>query len=135
MLVVAVACATDDPGAATEAPNSTMSPWPEETGFSVSECASGAQCAASPNSHAVPNVIGMRVEAACRVMLRKEFMAYVYDKKQSSEFGPGRIVLQKPKAGSVPGGPTGVFLVVSKPFPDRLPPGTSCAQRTIGSVD
>ncbi len=112
-----------------------MSSWTERTGVPVEECPPSAQCAASPNSYKIPKVVGMRVEAACQAMLQKEFLAYVYGKRHSSEFGPGRIVLQKPKAGTVPGGPTGVFLLVSKPFPDLLPRDTSCAQRKVGPID
>ena len=74
------------------------------------------------------NVIGRRVEVACRAMLRKDFLPYVSGKRQSSEFGPRRVVLQNPEAGSIPGGPTGVFLFVSDPFPDLLPRDTHRAE-------
>ena len=102
------------------------------TGISAEECPPNAECAPPPNSYAIPNVVGMKVGKACEAMARKEFSAYVYSERQSREVGPGRIVSQKPRAGSVPGGPTGVLLVVSGPFPDLLPRSTSCANRRIG---
>ena len=128
MLALCAGCAADNADFATVAPASTMIAWPEQTGVSVEECPPNAQCAPPPNSYEIPEVVGMRVEAACRAMLRKEFVPYVYGKRQSSEFGPGRVVLQNPEAGSIPGGPTGVFLFVSKPFPDLLPRDTHCAE-------
>ena len=68
-------------------------------------------------------------------MSRREFVPYVCGKRQSSEFWPGRGVLRNPNAGSIPGGPTGVFLLVSEPFPDLLPGDTHCAERTVRPRD
>ena len=87
------------------------------------------------NPNPIPNVVGMRVETACRILLQKQFLAYIWGKKHSDEFGPGRVVAQKPEAGIKPGVPHGVFLYVSKPFPDVLPQDTHCAERTVGPID
>jgi len=91
---------------------------------------------AKKNPDPIPNVIGMRVKAACRTHLRKEHLGNVWGKRHSDEeFGPGRVVAQKPKPGFKPGVSHGVFLFVSKPFPDALPQDTSCAERTVGPID
>jgi hypothetical protein len=101
----------------------------------VEECSPGAACAPERNPHAIPNVVGMKVEAACRTLLRKDYLAYVWGKRHSEEFEPGRVVAQKPKAGSKPGVPHGVFLFVSKPVPDMLQSNTHCAERKVGPID
>lgn len=97
-------------------------------------CGSGAVCAPPSNSTPVPDVVGMRVEEACRTLLREDFLGYVYGKRddEGSSTRPGRVVAQKPRAGKVLD-PQGAFLFVAKPFPDVLPRGTHCAQREVGS--
>ena len=81
-----------------------------------------AQCAPPSNPTPVPDVVGMGVEEACRTLLREEFLAYVYGKRDVEGVRPGRVAAQKPAAGKVLQ-PQGVFLFVSKPFPDVLPLG------------
>jgi hypothetical protein len=90
---------------------------------------------AKKNPNPIPNMVGMRVETACRTLLRKEHLGYVWGKRSSEEFGARRVVAQKPEAGFKPGVPHGVFLFVSRPFPDVLPRDTSCAERTVGPID
>ena len=87
------------------------------------------------NPNPIPDVVGMKVEMACRTLLRKEHLGYVWGKRHSEEFGAGRVVAQKPEPIYRPGVPHGVFLFVSKPFPDVLPQETSCAERTVGPID
>ncbi len=91
------------------------------------------QCASSAEPTPVPNVVGMKAEAACRRLLRGDWMAYIWGKREaaSGSVEPGRIVAQKPKAGRVLQ-PQGTFLFVSKPFPDVLPKNTHCASRKVG---
>ncbi len=91
--------------------------------------------AAEKNPNPIPNVVGMKVEMACRTLLRKEHLGYVWGKRHSDEFGAGHVVAQKPEPGFRPGVSHGVFLFVSKPFPDVLPRNTSCAERTVGPID
>jgi PASTA domain-containing protein len=87
------------------------------------------------NPNPIPDVVGMKVEMACRTLLRKEHLGYVWSKRHSDEFGTGRVVAQKPEPGFRPGVPHGVFLFVAKPFPAVLPRDTSCAERTVGPID
>ena len=122
MLALSTGCAAENANFAT------MIAWPEQTGVPVEECPLNVQCAPSPNSYEIPEVFGMRVEAACQAMLRREFAPHVHGKRQSAEFGLGRVVPQNPEAGSIPGGSTGVFLFVSEPFPDLLPRDTHRAE-------
>ena len=98
------------------------------------ECGAGAQCAPDLNPTSVPDVVGMEAERACRVLLREELLGYVYGKRQGGA-EPGRVVAQKPEAGTKLDYPQGVFLFVSKPFPDRLPENTRCAERKVGPLD
>ncbi len=93
-----------------------------------------AQCAPPSNPTPVPDVVGMGVEEACRTLLRKEFLAYVYGKRAVEGVRPGRVVVQKPTADKVLQ-PQGVFLFVSKPFPDTLPDNTHCASSKVGPLD
>ena len=90
-----------------------------------------AQCAPPSNPTPVPDVVGMRVEEACRTLFRKEFLAYVHGRRDVEGARPGRVVAQKPAAGKTIQ-PQGTFLFVAKPFPGVLPRNTHCAQREVG---
>lgn len=90
-----------------------------------------AQCAPPLNPTPVPDVVGMGAEEACRALLREDFHAYVYGKRDAEGARPGLVVAQRPRAGEVIQ-PRGVFLFVARPFPDVPPRGTHCAQREVG---
>ncbi len=94
------------------------------------------QCAPLAEPAPVPDVVGMKAEAACRRLLRGDWMAYIWGKREaaSGSVELGRIVAQKPKASTVLQ-PQGIFLLVSKPFPDVLPQNTHCASRKVGPID
>jgi len=71
-----------------------------------------AQCAPPLNPTPVPDVVGMGAEEACRALLREDFLAYVYGKRDAEGARPELVVAQRPRAGEVIQ-PRGVFLFVA----------------------
>jgi hypothetical protein len=94
---------------------------------------SNASGSASPTADPVPDVVGMKVEEARRMLRRAGGHAYVFSKREvrDGSVEPGRTVEQNP-ATPGPKDPRNTFLFVAKPFPDALPDDTSCAQREVG---
>ncbi len=140
---------TEDPTANEQASNETRT-FEESTmlltrGSEDEDCGSPedegsskalGQCASSAEPAPVPDVVGMKAEAACRKLLRGGWMAYIWGKRDvsGSSVKPGRIVAQKPRACTVLQ-PQGTFLFVAKPFPDVLPKNTHCASGKVGPID
>jgi beta-lactam-binding protein with PASTA domain len=75
----------------------------------------------------VPDVVGMRVEDACRVLLRSGYSGGVIDEAAGAR--PGRVVKQDPKHGYVGGEGQLVRLTVSAPFRDALLESSACVDR------
>ena len=83
--------------------------------------ASNASGSASPTAAPVPDVVGMKVEEACRTLRRAGGNAYVFGKR---EFGDasvkaGHIVAQRP-ATPGPEDPRNTFLSGAKPFSEHI---------------
>ena len=91
-------------GPAGRATSSPPSPT-EMTAFSgagtaVEEgCSPNAQCAAA-NDRPVPDVVGMRVEDACRALGRSEYSGGVFAVERGGVAQAGRIAAQDPKPGA-----------------------------------
>ena len=88
---------------------------------------------ASPTAAPVPDVVGIKVEKACRTLRRAGGNAYVFGQREAGDASvkPGHIVAQSP-AKPGPEGPRNTFLFVAKPFADTVPDHTSCARREVG---
>ena len=93
-------------------------------------CPPNAQCAAT-NDRPVPDVVGMRVADACRVLGRRVYSGGVFAVERVGEAEAGRIAAQDPKPGTGYFEGAMVHLVVSGPFAvEGLPRGSNCADRT-----
>lgn len=75
-----------------------------------------------PNKKPVPDVVGMRVEAACRKLNKVGYGSDVVATRKSDRYESGRIIGQRPTPfyegkRSVGGAGEGVYLIASAPFP------------------
>lgn len=80
------------------------------------------------NDEPVPDVVGMRIEAACRVLERNGHAGEVSFIERAESVEPRRVLAQDIEPGTNKGASMLVFLTVSGPFSERqLSPNTSCA--------
>jgi len=98
----------------------------------ANECGAGAACAPEPNARPVPDVVGETVPAACRALEREGYGGQVYYRKKSRGFKPGHIVAQDIEPGTRNTRTLVVFLAVSAPYPDRVPPNAPCVEAKVG---
>lgn len=84
------------------------------------------------NDRPVPNVVGLRVLAACEALLKGGYEGgVVVGEVVADEKGPGRVVSQDPRAGGKGTLEAPVELVVSEPFPaEKLHRNPDCQDAT-----
>ena len=82
----------------------------------AAESGSMAAAGGGGNARRVPDVVGMRVSAACEKISSRGYVGYVTGAVRGAEVGPGRVVSQRPQAGGrgLEGG--AVDLEVSEPY-------------------
>ena len=75
------------------------------------------QAVRTPNSQAVPEVVGMPVLKACRKLWPRDYVGSVLGVVESDTMPSGRVISQNPRAGSRGFQGQPVDLVVSEPYP------------------
>jgi hypothetical protein len=80
------------------------------------------------NDEPVPDVVGMRIEAACQALERNGHAGEVSFIERAEDVEPGRVLAQDIEPATNKGASMLVYLTVSGPFSEReLSPNTSCA--------
>jgi hypothetical protein len=91
----------------------------------------GGYAGAEPNAIPVPDVVGLPVLAACRVLRPSGYRGAVVGEVADGVSGPSRVVAQEPKAGRKGHEGQLVRLTVSEPYPAGvLEQNPECLDRT-----